>query len=71
MSPQGTSELRAEVLPPDRNPPKTIYVRLRHPDAKPIQALTVNGQPHEVDAKKEWVGIAGTTKGPQTIVAKY
>ncbi len=64
--------IRATVTPPDRNRPQNIYVRLRHPDSKPIQSVTVNGRPHtQFDVKKEWVVIPGNAQGPQEIVAGY
>ena len=33
----------ATITPPQRNPPATLYVRLRHPEAKPMLSVTVNG----------------------------
>lgn len=35
--------LQAELDPPKRNAPSRIYVRLRHPDGKPIRQVTLNG----------------------------
>ena len=57
-------ELSATVTAPTRNPPKTIYVRFRHPEAKRMQSVTVNGQPHDqFNAEKEWVVLAGDGGG--------
>jgi hypothetical protein len=54
-------QIDAVIQPPDRTPPKRIVIRIRHPEGKPIQAVTVNGQRHkEFDAKKETVSIAPT-----------
>ena len=65
-------EIRAAVTPPDRNPPRTIYLRLRHPKGKPIKSVTLNGKPYErFDAEKEWIVLPGTVLGPQDIVARY
>jgi hypothetical protein len=64
--------IRATFTPPERNRPQNIYVRLRHPDRKPIQSVTLNGQPHaRFDVHKEWVIVAGDAQGPQEIIAKY
>lgn len=65
-------EIKATVTPPERNRPQTIYVRLRHPEGKPMKSVTVNGQAWErFDPKKEWVVLPGNVRGTQDIVAKY
>jgi hypothetical protein len=65
-------EIKAVVTPPKRNPPKTIYVRFRHPQARPITSVQVNGQPYDrFDAEKEWVTLPGSVEGTQEIVVKY
>ncbi len=72
VSQAARGEIRATVTPPSRNRPRTIYVRLRHPDEKPMRSVTVNGTPCDTfDAKKEWVVLPGTAEGVQEIVAKY
>lgn len=64
--------ITAVVTPPERNRPKTIYVRFRHPQGKPIQRVTVNGEKWDsFDAKKEWVILPGTISGRQEITAHY
>ena len=65
------SEIRAVLTPPVRNPPRNIYLRLRHPGAKPIQSVTLNGQSHAFDARKEWVILPGKLDGEQKVVARY
>jgi hypothetical protein len=40
---QGT--IAATIEMPSRNPPKTVLLRLRHPQALPIKSVTVNGEP--------------------------
>lgn len=68
----GQGEIRATVTPPQRNRPRAIYVRLRHPQARPIQSVTVNGKDYDkFDAGKEWIVLPGTVLGPQEIVAHY
>ena len=36
----------AHIQPPAREQPEAIVLRLRHPEALPIQSVTVNGKPH-------------------------
>ncbi len=68
----GQGSITAKVAPPTRNRPKSIFVRLRHPDSKPIKSVTVNGKPYdEFDAQKEWIILPGTVSGEQEIVATY
>jgi hypothetical protein len=64
--------IKAILDPPTRTPPKTIYFRFRHPDAKPIQAVTVNGQPWpDFDAAKEWVVLPGAPAKKTEIIVRY
>ncbi|MCL2329848.1 MAG: hypothetical protein FWC56_00930 [Phycisphaerae bacterium] len=64
--------IKAKLTPPERNPPRIIYVRFRHPESKPIQSATVNGKPvDKINVEKEWVELPGNVKGPQEIVVKY
>jgi hypothetical protein len=50
----------------------TVLLRLRHPDGKPLRAVTVNGKPWtDFDAKKEWIVISGARVTPYTVVARY
>jgi len=68
----GAGEIEASLTPPTRTPPKRIFLRLRHPDTKPIRGVTVNGQPWTgFDPQKEWIELPGTLDGEQTIVATY
>jgi hypothetical protein len=68
----GQGQITSVLVPPDRNPPKRIYLRLRHPDGKAIQSVTLNGSKYEqFDAGKEWVILPGTLQGKQEIVARY
>ena len=40
----GAIDIRLD--PPTRNPPRQIYLRARHPEGKPIQAVWVDGLPY-------------------------
>jgi len=65
-------QITAVLNPPKRNSPKNIYVRLRHPNSRPIVAVTVNGKQYlNFDAGKEWIILSGTVEGIQKIVAQY
>jgi hypothetical protein len=67
-----SGQIEARFTAPERNPPQKIYLRLRHPDRKPIQGVTLNGQKYEqFDPGNEWVVLPGTLKGQQTVVVSY
>ncbi len=52
--------IAATVELPSRNPPKTVLLRLRHPQAAPIKSVTVNGRPWMgFDAAREVVRLHG------------
>jgi hypothetical protein len=64
--------LVATVDVPIRRPPQKLFVRFRHPEAKPIQSVTINGQNWTgFDARKEWVVIKKPLPERYTIVAHY
>ncbi|GMU24029.1 MAG: hypothetical protein AMXMBFR13_41060 [Phycisphaerae bacterium] len=68
----GKGEIKATVSPPERNRPRSMYVRLRHPEGKPMKRVTVNGRNWDkFDAQKEWVILPGSVEGVQEIVAEY
>jgi hypothetical protein len=49
-----------------------LLVRLRHPERKPIKAVSVNGQKwQDFDVKKEWVTIAAPRQRRYEISASY
>jgi len=65
-------KIKALLTPPKRNPPKTIYVRFRHPQQKPILSVTVNGKPYDrFDVEKEWVILPGNIEGSVEIIVTY
>ena len=54
------------------NAPAFCWSRLRHPQAKPIKSVSVNGQNWlDFDAKQEWVRIERPNMHKYTIIAKY
>ena len=54
----GQGFIEAEIEPPARTPPKQLVLRVRHPDARPMRAVTVGGQRHEAfDPAKEIVRL--------------
>jgi hypothetical protein len=71
-SPRREGKIIVQFEPPKRNPPKTIYLRLRHPEKKPIKSVVVNGQPYDkIDVQNEWIVLPGDLKSHQTIMVAY
>ena len=57
----GTMEV--VVDPPTVDPPSKIVLRLRHPEEKPIQSVTVDGKPHtDFDPKAETISLKSGSK---------
>jgi hypothetical protein len=66
------SYIDVTLTPPDRNPPRRIFVRLRHPESSPLKSVIVNGAPHsDFDPQMEWIVLPGSLTGPQEILARY
>jgi hypothetical protein len=64
-------EIEAVVQLPEKCTAKNIVLRLRHPEGKPMQSVTVQGKPHaNFDLQKETVTFA-PAEGSITIRAKY
>ena len=64
-------KITATVEMPSRNPPQTVMLRFRHPQAKPIKSVTLNGQDwQEYNRDKEVILLTGV-QGTATIVANY
>lgn len=64
--------IEVDLAPPQRNPPRTIYLRLRHPEEKTIRRVEVNGHEHrDFDPKREWLVLPGKLDGSQRIVVYY
>ena len=56
----------------DRQPGTTILLRIRHPQGKPIQHVTINDKPwQDFDSQKEWVRIPQVSQEKYSIVATY
>jgi hypothetical protein len=67
-----TGTVQISLDPPVRNQPRTLYLRIRHPESRPLKAVLLNGQPYNrFDPAKEWIILSGTLAGPQEIVARY
>src|SRR5690606_32878694 len=66
------NEIKATVNLSERNPPKELLVRFRHPDEKPILSVVVNGEVWEdFDVKKEYVKIPNAGESKYIITAQY
>ena len=51
--------------------PQAVYLRLRHPQAKAIRTVTVNGQPWtQFDRDKESVNLTGM-QGTVRVLVEY
>ena len=62
----------AEIAVPQRRPPKTLLVRFRHPDGKPMRSVTVNGEEwREFEPAQEWVIISNPKTDRYTIKVEY
>lgn len=67
-----SGRITAAIEMPTRRPPRTLLIRLRHPDSKPIRSVTVNGKPwRDFDPAKEWVRIANPAERRYEAVALY
>jgi hypothetical protein len=63
--------ISAVLDPPTRRPPKRIFLRFRHPEARPIVRVQIDGKPWDkIDAKRELVELP-PLRGPATITAFY
>ncbi len=64
-------QILADVEPPKRQSPQTVKLRLRHPEARPIQSVQINGQSWtDFDRDDESIVLRGSDKLLQ-IVVKY
>ena len=68
----GDGTVKVVLDPPARNRPESIYVRIRHPKAEPLQSVLLNGKAYDkIDREKEWIILPGALTGRQEIVAHY
>lgn len=71
------SEVKSEKItvtlnPPERNSPRNIFLRLRHPEEKKLKKVTINNtQYNRFNSDKEWIILPGNLMGEQEIVANY
>jgi hypothetical protein len=71
QSSAGSGNIRAKVELERREAPNCVLVRLRHPQGKPMKAVTVNGKEwKDFDAQKEWVRLSGAG-GRYEVVVRY
>lgn len=67
-----TNEIKATINLSDRNPPKQLLVRFRHPQEKPIRSVLVNGKPwKDFNPKQEYVIIPAPADSNYTVIAKF
>lgn len=65
-------EIVAEIKLSNRNLPKELLVRFRHPKERPIRSVTVNGKKwSDFDVQKEYIRIPAPEAGSYTISATY
>lgn len=68
----GRGKIRVVLDPPQRKKPQTIFVRIRHPQSKPIRNVLLNGRQYgEFDKNKEWIILQGGVENRQEILAEY
>jgi len=61
----------AEVSPPTRRAPQRLVLRLRHPEGKPIHAVTIDGRPHNDFDPQEGIVILPAAGKRITLRADY
>jgi hypothetical protein len=67
-----SDRILAEIRMPDRTAPHVLLVRLRHPEARAIRSVTVNGRDWtDYDGHKEWLRIEKPDRPSYSIVAHY
>jgi len=63
--------IEAVIDPPTRGTPSGIVIRLRHPEGKMIQSVTINGRLHDdFDTTREIVNLQATGE-PVTVRVRY
>jgi hypothetical protein len=65
-------KILADMVMPERARPESLLLRLRHPDAKPMRVVSVNGRSwSDFDKQKEWVRISNPDQPRYKVVAEY
>ena len=68
----GAGRIQATIDVPARKQPAALLVRLRHPDAKPIRSVSLNGRAWtDFDVPNEWVRLKAPAPGRYEIVVQY
>jgi hypothetical protein len=70
LSRAGAGRIQAAVRLVKTDPPKTIALRLRHPEGKPIQSATVNGRPAKVNERRQLIDLP-VSGSAWTIAAEF
>lgn len=71
QSSSATGTIRATVELEGREPAKSVLLRIRHPEDKPMKSITVNGKEwKDFDARQEWVSLPGAG-GKYDVVVRY
>jgi hypothetical protein len=66
------SQIEARVEMPERRKPRALVVRLRHPQARRMRSVLVNGARWtDFSADKEWVHIADPNQRNYQIIVRY
>lgn len=67
----GEGRIEVSLQPPPRQPPKSLRLRLRHPQRQRLRHVTVNGATWErFDPEHEWIELPGNL-GPAQVAAYY
>jgi len=64
----GANRITAKLDAPQRNPPKTIRLRFRTPEARPLLSVTVNGKKWK-RFSGDWVELPGNVKSAEVVGA--
>ncbi len=65
-------EIAVTLDAPSRQQPVALLVRLRHPQKKPLQSVTVNSRAwSDFDVTREWIRIPNPTESRYRITARY
>ena len=66
------NQITAALNLSDRNPPQKLIVRFRHPEAKPIRSVTVNGASwDDFNKEKEYITINKPVGAQYRVTANY
>lgn len=67
-----SNRIIVEIETPNVYTPKKLLIRLRHPQTKSIQSVTVNGDDWKnFDVKEEWIVIETPSQSHYSVIANY